>query len=309
MKIVVTGGTGFIGSHLAGALVQQGHEVIVLDNYLHGHDSNVASIKNDIQLVNGSILDFELLKKITRDCDIIFNQAAAPSSPMFMKDLSGCTLINVNGFINVLNAAKENNIKRVIYASTSSVYGNNAPPLREDMKLVPVNFYSTTKLLNEHYAILFSAEHEIETVGLRYFSVYGANETHKGPAGIYANLVSQFIWAIKNKESPVIYGDGTQRRDFTYVMDVVKANIHAMESKKKLHGEVFNVATGKTVSFNDLVTIINTILGTNVAPKYIAMPVKNYIHDQAADITKIMQTLDYKPRYDVTSGIKDMLKT
>ena len=287
MKILITGGAGFIGSNLAEALVREGHEVIILDNYMHGHDSNISSIRKDIRLVKGSILDFALIKKISIGCDVIFNQAAAPSSPMFMKDLRTCTLINVDGFINVLNAAKENNVKRVVYASTSSIYGNNRPPLREDMKVGPVNFYSTTKLLNEHYAMLFSAEYGIETVGLRYFSIYGPNEIHKGPGGIYANLVSQFIWAIKNNKNPVIYGDGTQKRDFTYVKDVAQANMLAMESKKKLFGEIFNVATGKTVSFNDLVSIINKVLRTDVTPKYISMPVKNYIKNQAADMTKI----------------------
>ncbi len=307
MKVLVTGGAGFIGSNLSAELVKDGHEVIVFDNYLHGHDKNILSIRNKIQLVKGSILDYELLKKSSKGCDVIFNQAAAPSSPMFMNDLKSCTQINVEGFVNVLNATRANNIKRVVYASTSSVYGNNKPPLLEDMQLQPVNFYSTTKLLNEHYAILFSKEYDIETVGFRYFSVYGPHEEYKGHDGVYANLVSQFLWAIRKDTPPVLYGDGSQSRDFTYVKDICQANILAMTSKKRLLGEVFNVGSGTEVSFTALVDIINKLLGKKIKPKYIKMPVKNYIAAQSVDITKIKRVLGYKPQYTLESGIRCML--
>ena len=307
MKVLVTGGAGFIGSNISAELVKCGHDVVVLDNYLHGNDKNVEEIIDKIELVKGSICDFELVIKLAKNCEVILHQAAAPSSPMFMKDLRGCTLINVDGFVNVLNAAKENDVKRVVYASTSSIYGNNKPPLTEDMKIEPVNFYSSTKLLNEHMAILFSREYDIETVGLRYFSVYGPNEMYKGSGGVYANLVSQFLWSIMNNEQPVIYGDGSQKRDFTYVKDAVQANILAMESKKTLMGEIFNVATGSRVSFNNLVSIIGNALGKNVKPKYIKMPVKGYISDQIADISKIKTVLGYKPKYTLEDGIKDVL--
>ncbi|HLD56755.1 MAG TPA: SDR family NAD(P)-dependent oxidoreductase, partial [archaeon] len=149
MKVLVTGGAGFIGSNLTEELVNKGHEVVVLDGFVLGRKENLSGVLDKIELVHGDIRDFELLKKITKDVDVIFNQAAASSSPMFKEKLRESVAANVDGFVNILNAAKENGVKRVIYASTSSIYGNNPPPLKEDMKVVPVNFYASTKLMNE----------------------------------------------------------------------------------------------------------------------------------------------------------------
>ncbi|MFH0949080.1 MAG: SDR family NAD(P)-dependent oxidoreductase, partial [Candidatus Aenigmatarchaeota archaeon] len=232
MKILVTGGAGFIGSNLVRALVRADYDVIALDNFSLGTEKNLHNIKNNLRTVKGNILDSDLLLDLTKNVDIIFNQAAASSSPMFKKNLKEALSVNIDGFVNILNAAKENNVRRVIYASTSSVYGNANPPLREDMKIEPVNFYASSKLMNEHLAALYSIEYGLETVGFRYMSVYGPNEESKG---IFANLVTQFLWAMQKNEQPVIYGDGSQSRDFTYVKDVVEANILAMESKKKLY--------------------------------------------------------------------------
>ena len=226
MKILVTGGAGFVGSNLVEALVEKKHEVVVLDNFSLGRKENLKTVLGEVELVDGDLRDFDLIKKTTKNVDVIFNEAAASSSPMFKERLRDAVAVNVDGFVNILNAAKENGVKKVIYASTSSIYGNSPPPLKEDMKVVPVNFYASTKLLNEHLAILFSKEYGLETIGLRYMSVYGPKEQSKG---IYANLVSQFLWSMQKGESPVIYGDDTQTRDLTYVKDVVKANILAME--------------------------------------------------------------------------------
>jgi len=305
MKVLVTGGAGFIGSNLTEELVNKGHEVVVLDGFVLGRKENLSGVLDKIELVHGDIRDFELLKKITKDVDVIFNQAAASSSPMFKEKLRESVAANVDGFVNILNAAKENGVKRVIYASTSSIYGNNPPPLKEDMKVVPVNFYASTKLMNEHLAVLFSREYGLETVGLRYMSIYGPRE---GGKGIYANLVTQFLLSIQKGESPVIYGDGEQTRDLTYVKDVVQANVLAMESKKKLLGEIYNVGTGKCASLNSLVDIINKVLGKSVKAKYVEMPVKNYIATQLADISKISKDLGYKPKYGLEDGIRDILK-
>ncbi|MBI2578438.1 MAG: SDR family NAD(P)-dependent oxidoreductase [Candidatus Aenigmarchaeota archaeon] len=304
MRVLVTGGTGFIGSNIAEALAGKGHEVVVLDNFSLGRNENVREITGNVEVVNGDIRDFELLKKITAGCDAILNQAAASSSPMFRSDLRSAVAVNVDGFVNILNAARMNDVKRLVYASSSSIYGNSAPPLREDMPVVPVNFYASTKLLNEHLAVLFGAEYGIETVGFRYMSVYGKNEKSKG---MFANLVTQFLWAMMEGKQPEIYGDGEQTRDFTYVRDVVRANVLALESRKRLLGEVFNVGTGKAHSLNELVAIINKILGKNIKPKYVPVPVKNYIAVQQADITKISAALGYRPEYPLESGIRDML--
>ena len=304
MKILVTGGAGFIGSNLAEALVTEGHSIRVIDNFSLGKMENLGIVKNKIEVVNGDIRDFELVKKATKGVDIIFNQAAASSSPMFLNDLRNAVSVNVDGFINLLNACRANDVKKLIYASTSSIYGNSKPPLREDMKAVPVNFYSSSKLLNEHLAILFGREYGIETIGFRYLSIYGPHEKTKD---IYANMASQFLWAMQRNEQPVIYGDGTQTREFTYVKDVVSANILAMNSKKNLSGEIFNVGTGKSASLNEIVTVINKLLGKSIKPKYVKNPVKNYINAQLSDISKIKKLLGYKPKYSLEDGLKEII--
>jgi UDP-glucose 4-epimerase len=193
-------------------------------------------------------------------------------------------------------------VGKLVYASSSSVYGNAKPPMREDAHTPPVNFYASTKLFNEHYASLFSKEYGLETIGLRYMSVYGPREHSKG---VFANLVSQFLWAMQKDEPPVIYGDGTQTRDFTFVSDIVQANILAMNSG--FSSEVFNVGTGRCVSLNELVSIINRLLGKSIEPRYIENKVKNYIAAQIGDITKARRMLGYSPRYDLETGISEIL--
>jgi UDP-glucose 4-epimerase len=304
MRMLVTGGAGFIGSNLTGMLIEKGHEVIVLDNFSLGTESNLAAVRNDITLVKGDIRDFDLVKKTVRSVDVIFHQAAASSSPMFKENLSDALAVNIQGTTNVLNAAKLNGVKRVIYASTSSIYGDEPQPLREDMPVRPVNFYASSKLMKEHLACLFGLEYGLETVGLRYASVYGPHEEGKGK---FANLVSQFLWTMKKDEQPVIYGDGKQTRDLTFVKDICQANILAATTKKAMLGEVFNVGTGKATDMNNLVSVMNVMLGKKIKPKYVKMTVKNYIHYQLHDITKITKTLGYRPQYPLERGIAEML--
>ena len=304
MKVLVTGGCGFIGSNLVEALLEKGYEVIILDNYLLGRNENLYPHIEEVKVVKGDIRDFALLKELTKDVFAIFNQAASSSAPMFLEDLSNAVAPNVDGFINILNAARLNDVKKVIFASSSSIYGNNQPLLREDMNVVPVNFYASTKLLNEHFAKLFSTEYGIETIGFRYMSVYGPREKSKG---IYANLASQFLWKMQEGAQPVIYGDGTQTRDFIFVKDVALANILALETEKKMMGEVFNVGTGTPVSLNELIAILNRILGKNIEPKYTPIPVKNYIMSQVCDISKIRNMLGFEPRYNLEQGIREII--
>src|SRR3989344_277443 len=300
MKILVTGGAGFIGSNLSVALAKKGHEVVAFDNMFLGSENSLE--ETDVTLIKGDITDAEAVSKASMGCDVIFNEAAASSSPMFKKDLRRCVAINGDGFVNVMNAAMDNGVGRVIYASTSSIYGNSPSPLREDMKCVPVNMYASTKLMNEHIALLFGMENDIDTIGLRYMSVFGPGEE---PKGKFANLVSQFLWTMRRGGRPVIYGDGSQTRDFTYVKDVVKANIMSMESKCK--NEIFNVGTGKETSLNDVVRILNDILGTKIEPEYIRNEVKNYISTQRADMSKIKKAIGFGPEFSLESGIRDIL--
>jgi len=301
MKILVTGGAGFIGSNVVEELVKLGNEVVILDNFSLGSMNNIASVKDKITVIKGDIRDEKTVMDAARGADYIFNEAAASSSPMFMKDLRGSVAVNIDGFINVLNAARQNDAG-VIYASTSSMYGNNPPPLREDMKVVSPNFYAATKVAGEDLARIYFEEYGTITIGLRYMSVYGPREKGKG---IFANLVSQFLWTMQKNEQPVIYGDGAQTRDFVFVMDVVAANLLAMKYKKC--GEIFNVGTGKATSLNKLIDILNKMLGKSIKPKYIEMPVKNYINTQLADISKAKRMLGYEPRYNLEEGIKAVI--
>ena len=300
MKILVTGGAGFIGSNLSVTLSKSGHEVVVFDNMFLGSEKSLEGA--DVALIKGDITDAKAVSEASRGCDVIFNEAAASSSPMFKSDLRRCIAVNVDGFVNVMNAARDNGIKRVIYASTSSIYGNSPSPLMEDMKCVPVNMYASTKLMDEHIAFLFGMENGIETIGLRYMSVFGPGEE---PKGKFANLVSQFLWTMKRGDRPVIYGDGRQTRDFIYVKDVVKANMMVMKSGCK--NEIFNVGTGKETSLNNVVRILNDIIGTKIEPKYIRNEVKNYISTQRADMSKIKKAIGFEPEFSLESGIRDIL--
>lgn len=298
MKVLVTGGAGFIGSNVVEELVKLGHDVVVLDNFYLGSMENLSSVKDKVGIIKGDIRDEKTVMDAARGTDYIFNEAAASSSPMFMTDLRNSVAVNIDGFINVLNAARKNDAV-VIYASTSSMYGNNPPPLREDMKVVSPNFYAVTKIAGEDLARVYFEMYGIITTGLRYMSVYGPHEKAKGE---FANMASQFMWAMQRNEQPVIYGGGKQTRDFVFVKDVVNAHILAM--KFKTGGEIFNIGTGVATSLNQLVDILNNVLGKNIRPKYIEMPVKNYIYTQLADITKARRMLGYEPRYSLEEGLK-----
>ena len=304
MRVLVTGGAGVIGSNLAEALVEKGHGVVVLDNLMTGSMQNLEKIKDKIEIISGDVADEKSVLETTKNIDIIFHQGGVPSSPLCDIDRKKATEMNVWGFVNLLNACSANGVKKVIFASTSSIYGNLEPPLKEDMNATPPNFYAITKYAMEFIAKMYGVEKNIETIGLRYMSIYGPKEESKKNI---ANLVSQFLWAMQKNERPIVYGDGTQTRDFTYVKDVVQANILAMESKKNFFGEIFNVGTGQCHSLNELIRLLNKLLGKNIEPEYVKIPVKNYIATQVADITKIRQ-LGFEPKYSLEEGIKDMLR-
>ena len=301
MKILVTGGAGFIGSNLVERLVADGHDVSVLDNFSLGTVGNLSGV--DVEIIKGDIRDEKLVASATKGIDIVFNQAAASASPMFKTNLRDAVSVNVDGFINILNACRDNGVKKLVYASTSSIYGNLKPPVNEDSETPPLNFYASTKLINEHFAALLYREYGLDSVGFRYMSIYGPNEKSKGN---FANLVSQFIWTMQKGQQPVIYGDGSQCREFTYIADVVQANMLAM---KKGQNDIFNIGTGKTTSLNQLVETINTSLGTKIKPKYVKNTVKNYISVQLSDISKARKVLGYSPKYDLEKGIKEIISS
>ncbi len=306
LSVLVSGGAGFIGSHLVEGLAERGFRVIALDNLFLGRPQNLRSVMerfpDRVVFVRGDVCDADLVFRLVRDYEVsaIFHQAATSSAPMFIPDPRKGVEANVLGFLNILEAARRFDVPKVIYASTSSVYNVHEPPHREDMVIKPRTFYEYSLWVREHAAWIYWDFYRIETVGLRYFSIYGPREEHKGR---YANVISQFIWKILRGESPVIFGDGSQTRDFTFVKDVVKANILAIE-KKGIGGEVFNVGTGRETTFNEVVKLINQVLGTSVQPKYVPNPIKNYVYRTRADTSKAEKVLGFKAETDLLTGIK-----
>ena len=302
MRYVVTGGAGFIGSNIANYLIRGGHEVTVIDDLFLGSEKNLAE---GVNFVRGSVLDRELVRKLCKDADGVFHEAALSSAPMFLKEPFKAINVDLMGFINVLDAAKEHGIP-VVYASTSSVYNGLEPPHREDMEVRPKTFYEYTFLARERYAKLYFEYFGVSSVALRYFSVYGPNELHKGK---YANLVSQFIWNVLKGRQPVIFGDGSQTRDFVYVEDVVRANLLAMDlTSRKERCEVVNVGTGKETRLKDLVRLIKEVTGVEINPVYTGRYPKGYVYRTCADPSKALKLLGFKARVELKEGVKFMVK-
>jgi UDP-glucose 4-epimerase len=254
------------------------------------------------------VMNYDLVLDLTKDCDYIFHQAALSSSPMFVDDPRQGIEVNVMGFMNVMEAARTNKVKKVIYASSSSLYNGLPTPYKESDNIRPKTFYESSFYCRETIAQTYRLEYGLDSMGLRYFSVYGPNEKHKGR---YANNISQFIWDMaENRKSPVIYGDGSQSRDFTFVEDVVHANILAMRKKpNSSSGFVYNVGTGIQTSFNSIVEIINKQLATDIKPTYVKNPINNYVQHTMADISLARLELGYEPRWkNVEEGIKQLLR-
>ena len=301
----MTGGAGFIGSNIVKGALKKGWEVRVIDNFFLGKAENLADVQKDIELIKGDIRDENSVKQATRGVDYIFHQAAISSSQMFVPDPGLGISVNVQGFSNLLRYAHQNGVKRVVHASTSTIYGSLPTPHREDYFIDRCgNFYSVTKFAAEHLAKTFTAERGLETVGLRYFSVYGPGETHKGK---YANLITQFLWGMKKGERPVIYGDGRQTRDFVYVEDVVRANLLAATAKRG-SGEVINVGTGNPVPVNDATTLLNKYLGTDLKPKYQPNPITGYVYKHQADTAKAAKLIGFKAKVPFAKGLKLLIK-
>jgi UDP-glucose 4-epimerase len=297
MKFLVTGGAGFIGSHLVEVLLDRGHEVTVVDNLHTGSLHNLAPFKDKITFINKSCGNISV-EDI--EPDGIFHLGIYSSSPMYRCDpsLVGAA---VNDFLNMLHVAHHFNIK-MVWASTSSIYNGNPTPWKEDMPIHVKDYYSEARYCMERLAKLHYNWHKTETVGMRLFSVYGPREKAKGE---YANLVSQFLWCMEKGDSPVLFGDGTQKRDFTYVDDVTRGLIKAFESD--IAYDIFNIGTGTSHSLNQLVTTINNALSTEISPVYTENTIKGYIHETLADTTKSRQILKFTATVDLAEGIKNLL--
>ncbi|MFB6265680.1 MAG: SDR family NAD(P)-dependent oxidoreductase [Candidatus Nanohaloarchaea archaeon] len=289
MRAVVTGGCGFIGSNLAVELVERGHEVTVLDDMFLGTREDLEGYEEEIEIVEGDVRSREAVRECCEDADVVFHNAARSSAPMHKDEPVEGADVNLLGFLNVMEEARENDFK-VVYASTSSMYGSIDPPHRENSGEEPVNLYSASKMSRELYATVYDHAYDVDTVGLRYFSVYGPRERAKGR---YANLVSQFMWKMMDGERPEIWGDGSRTRDFTYVEDIVRGNISAAESD--VSGEVINLGTGQETRLDELVELLNQELGTDIEPVNAEHPKKNKVMRTRADISKARNLLDWEP--------------
>ena len=302
MKYIVTGGAGFIGSHIVEELAQQ-HEVVIFDNLFSGKMENIQPFlkKKNVTFVEGSITDLSLLKKIFEGADGIFHEGAIASVPRSIANPLATNEANVTGTLNVLIASRDCDVRKVLFASSSSVYGNTPTlPKREDMTPDPLSPYAVSKLTGEHYLKVFSEVYGLKTLSLRYFNVFGPRQD---PKSEYAAVIPRFITKIFSHESPTIYGDGSQTRDFTYVKDVVQANIRAMESDAE---GVFNVAYCKRIDLNELAYQIMEITGITV-PLVYEPPRTGDVRDSLADIRRAQEAFGYAPEYTVRRGLEETI--
>lgn len=315
---LVTGGAGFIGSNITEELLRRGERVRILDNFSTGKRENVTIIKKifegennstalvKLELVEGDIRSYHIVREAVEGVDFILHQAALPSVPRSVKDPITTNEVNVKGTLNILNAAKKEGVKRIIYASSSSIYGDlEVSPKTEDMLPKPLSPYAVSKLAGEKYCQVFTKLYGLETVVLRYFNVFGPRQD---PNSEYSAVIPKFIIMIKKEHSPIIYGDGEQSRDFTFVKNVVEANILACgDGLDTLSGEVFNVASGKRVTINNLMENINKLTNSTVEPKY-EKPRPGDVKHSLANIGKARQFLGYDVVVDFYNGLKQVLK-
>ncbi|MGB9963355.1 NAD-dependent epimerase/dehydratase family protein [Halobacterium sp. CBA1126] len=294
-RVLVTGGAGFIGSNLANHLAAD-NDVVALDNGYLGTPEN---LDDAVEYVEADVLDDDLP---TEGVDVVYHLAALSSRQMLEENPREGARVNIEGFVNVVEQARADGCDTVVYASTSSAYGSRTEPSPEDMDLEAATGYDASMLGRERYAEYYNNFYDdLSCAGMRFFSVYqgyGGNEAHKGE---YANTVSQFTEKIANGESPVLWGDGTQTRDFTHVDDIVRGLVTTAEHE--LAG-VYNLGTGDPYSFNEMVELINDALGTDVEPEYEPVPLENYVHDTCADISKIREATGWEPQISFEEGVE-----
>jgi nucleoside-diphosphate-sugar epimerase len=295
----VTGGAGFIGSHLCGALVARGAAVRVIDNLISGKRANLAAIAGKLEFIEADISDFSAIRTAFEGVSVVFHQAAIPSVPRSVAEPRLNHDVNVNGTFNVLMAAREAGARRVVYAASSSVYGGNPVlPKTEDLCPSPMSPYAAAKLVGEYYCQVFTRAYGLETIALRYFNVFGPRQDPTSP---YSGVISKFITALLAGERPVIYGDGEQTRDFTYVDHVVDANIRAGDLGEA-SGDIVNIGTGNKTSLKELLSRLQRVIGTNLTPRFEA-PRSAEPRDSQADIGRARRLLGYEPFVPFDEGL------
>lgn len=299
-NFLVTGGAGFIGSHIAEALVRKRQMVRVLDNFSSGKRENLKEITDKIELIKGDIRSPDTCLAATRGVDFILHQAALRSVPKSMQNPKEYNEVNINGTLNMLKAARDNKVRAFVLASSSSVYGDVSNfPQKEDFLPRPISPYALSKLTGEHYCSIFSRNYGLPTVSLRYFNVFGPRQSLDDE---YAVVIPKFITCILNNQPVPIYGTGRQSRDFTYVDNVVKANIAACR-KYNLKGNVFNVACGKDYTILELVKILNRLMHKNIKPIFLASRPGD-VFKTKADISSISKKLGYTPGINFIKGLE-----
>ena len=303
MKYLVTGGAGFIGSNIVAKLVSRQEKVRVLDNFSTGRRENLLPFLDKIELIEGNLTDLETVREAVEGIDFVLHQGALPSIPRSIEHPISSNNANVSGTLNLLVASKGAKVKRIVYASSSSVYGNSSKlPKVESRNPSPLSPYAVSKLAGEYYCQVFFRIYRLEAVILRYFNVFGINQYSNSP---YAGVIPKFVSFMLDAKSPVIYGDGLQSRDFTSVSNVVNANLKAIESDSAV-GEIINIASGHAYSLLDLVAKINSILGDKIKPIF-DPPKIGEIKHSLADITKAKEIFNYSPEINFEEGLKRMI--
>jgi UDP-glucose 4-epimerase len=298
--VLVTGGAGFIGSNLVRRLVELGDDVRVLDNFSTGNRANLAELAGEVEIVEGELRSYERVHNAVRGVELVFHQGALPSVPRSVHDPLTTSAVNVEGTLNVLLAARDEEVRRVVFASSSSVYGNAGElPRRENQHTDPISPYGVSKLAAERYCVAFSRVYRLETVALRYFNVFGPNQD---PTSQYAAVVPRFIAAVHEGRPVPIHGDGTQSRDFTYVANIVDANVLAAEADG-VNGAVLNVATGRGLSVNELADAIGETLGLPVEKEYLPQRAGD-VRDSWADVEDARRLLGYEPTVTLEEGLQ-----
>jgi nucleoside-diphosphate-sugar epimerase len=300
MKFLVTGGAGFIGSNIVAALVKRGDSVVVLDNFSTGKRENLEGLRDRLQVIEGSITDLPTVRRAVEGADFVFHEAALASVQRSVDDPLTSNQVNIEGTLNVLVGARDAGVKRLVYAASSSAYGDTEVlPKREDMPARPLSPYAVQKWVGEHYCKVFTSLYGLDTVALRYFNVFGP---HQDPTSDYAAVIPIFVTRLLAGGEPTIYGDGEQSRDFTYIENVVDANLRACEGGAK-GGEVVNVACGARYTLNQLFEHVRGLVGSSTRPLYGPARQGDVKHSMA-DISKARSLLGFEPRVDFETGLR-----
>ncbi len=304
MKALVTGGAGFIGSHLAEGLVRRGHEVRVFDNLSTGSLDNLAPVRDAVEVVIGDLRDDEAVNRAVEGVEVVFHQAADPSVPRSISHPRDCYDINVLGTLNLLAAARDAGCRRVVFASSCAVYGNDPrQPKSEELPPAPESPYASSKLAGEELCQVFTRVYGLEAVALRYFNVYGPRQSPDGP---YASVIPRFIADLKAGARPRVFGDGEQTRDFIFVGDVVEANLRAATADEAV-GEVVNVGSGRSTSLNTLLTVLAPLIGNTVEPIYEAERPGDVRHS-LAETSKARRLLGFEAQTSLAEGLAQTVR-